>query len=152
MKIEEAIQQKKFKDERTKAGINLIYTANWLQAIFKQQFEAFAISPQQFNVLRILRGQYPNAISTCDIRSRMLDKMSDVSRIVARLNTTGYVQQKSNVSDKRLVDVTISNAGLKLLDSMDAAIEASASPLSGLTIAEAKTLNGLLDKLRSKAT
>ena len=149
MKIEEAIKQKRFKNEKVKASIYIIYTANWLQDVMRQFFDRYDLSNQQYNVLRILRGQYPVAISTCDIRSRMLDKMSDVSRIVARLSTAGLVTQKSNAKDKRLVDVKISAKGLRLLETIDHDMEEMETVMNGITNAEAKQLNDILDKLKS---
>lgn len=149
MKIEDAIQQRSFKNEYAKASINLIYTAGWLQGLLRDTFREYDISTQQYNVLRILRGQHPNAISTCDVRSRMLDKMSDASRIVARLNKAGLVNQKINKEDKRLVDVVITQKGLNLLAKLDVKLEGAEQALKTISVAEAKTLNDILDKMRS---
>lgn len=149
MKIEDAIQQRSFKNEYAKASINLIYTAGWLQGLLRDSFKEHDISTQQYNVLRILRGQHPNAISTCDVRSRMLDKMSDASRIVARLNKAGLVNQKINKEDKRLVDVVITQKGLNLLAKLDVKLEEAEDALKTITREEAKTLNEILDKMRS---
>ncbi len=148
MKIEEAIQQPVFKNEKVKASLNLIYTSNWLQSNIRTFLLRFGLSPQQFNVLRILRGQHPNPISTHDVRCRMLDKMSDVSRIVARLYKAGYVNQKEHPADKRLVDVVITAKGLKLLEKIDAEMHETEELMSNITMQEAKTLNLILDKLR----
>lgn len=148
MKIEEAIRQPVFKNEKVKANINIIYTANWLQGTLRIFFNRFQLSPQQYNVLRILRGQHPNPISTNEIRLRMLDKMSDVSRIVARLNKTGLIIQKENADDKRLVNVSISSKGLKLLAKIDDEMAETEKIMSGITTEEAKTLNRILDKIR----
>lgn len=149
MKIEDAIQQRSFKNEHAKASINLIYTAGWLQGLLRDSFKEHDISTQQYNVLRILRGQHPNAISTCDVRSRMLDKMSDASRIVARLNKAGLVNQKINKEDKRLVDVMITQKGLNLLAKLDVKLDDAEQALKKISVAEAKTLNKILDKMRS---
>ena len=148
MKIEEAIQQPFFKNEKVKASINLIYTSNWLQSNLRAVLLRFGLSPQQFNVMRILRGQHPTPISTCEVRCRMLDKMSDVSRIVARLHKSGFVNQKEHPADKRLVDVVISAKGLKLLEKIDTEMHETEELMSNITMQEAKTLNRLLDKLR----
>lgn len=152
MKIEEAIKQKTpFRNERHKATVNLIYTHNWLIAQQKAFFRRFDITLQQYNVLRILRGQKPNPISTSDIRDRMLDKMSDVSRIVDRLVKKGLVERRICKSDKRLVDVFITKPGLSLLARIDAVNHEIENPFSTLTLEEAEQLNYLLDKVRTLA-
>ena len=109
----------------------------------------YKITAQQFNVLRILRGQHPNPISTNEIRNRMLDRMPDTSRIVDRLHKQGLLERKTCKADKRLVDVCITEAGLKLLADIDKTIgDNIGKSLPGLTEAEAKTLSDLLDKAR----
>lgn len=149
MKIEEEISQEKFRNEYQKASINLIYTHNWLTHKHKSFFLEYDITPQQFNVLRILRGQYPGSISTSAIRERMLDRSSDASRIVDRIYKQGLVEKKICAADKRLVDVTISDKGLKLLEKLDQHTEKMDNMLSALDVQEAEVLNRLLDKIRS---
>lgn len=149
MRIEEEIHQKKFRNEYQKASINLIYTNNWLTTKQKKFFAEHAITLQQFNVLRILRGQYPGSISTSAIRGRMLDRSSDASRIVDRLTKQGLVEKKICPTDKRLVDVTISEKGLKLLEKIDQSIDELDETVGNLTVEEAQELNRLLDKIRS---
>lgn len=148
MHIEEEIHQKKFRSEVQKATINLLFTSNWLTNRHKDFFKGFGLTPQQFNVLRILRGQHPGSISTSEIKARMLDKNSDASRIVDRLTLKGWVTKKICPDDRRLVDVTISGDGLNLLERMDADTNALDESL-GLTEADAEQLNLLLDKMRS---
>ncbi len=147
MRIEEEIKQHKFRNERQKATVNLLFTTNWLNNKHKDFFKEYGLTNQQFNVLRILRGQQPNSISTCDIKSRMLDKNSDASRIVDRLTLKGWVKKTENPKDRRLVDVVISKAGLALLKRMDAAIDKLEEDIV-LTDQEAETLNKLLNKMR----
>lgn len=149
MKIEEEISQKKFRNEYQKAAINLLYTNNWLITKNKRFLGEYGITHQQFNVLRILRGQYPGTISTSAIRERMLDRSSDASRIVDRIHKQGLVEKKVSAADKRLVDVKISNKGLKLLEKLDEKIDKMDRFMSNLTTEEASRLNELLDKLRS---
>lgn len=151
MKLEEAILQSHFKSEAHKAGINVIYTANWLQSCMQDFLNPFEITHQQYNVLRILKGSYPTSLSTCDIRRRMLDKMSDVSRIVDRLVKQGLVIRKVNVIDKRLVDVLISDAGLSLLSKIDAEKNKLEEIMNTLTQQELELLNTILDKLRTNS-
>ena len=134
MKLEQAIKQFEFESRGQRLGVNLIYTSNWVQERQKSYFSKFGITQQQYNVLRILRGNYPKPYSTSDIRERMLDKMSDASRIVERLVKKDLVVRKINKKDKRLVDVTISDSGLDLLEKIDKTIENFVQePFSNLT-------------------
>jgi len=148
MRIEEEIKQEKFNNEFQKVTINLLYTSNWLINKHKEFFNSYNITPQQYNVLRILRGQHPDTISTSAIKERMLDKNSDVSRIVDRLTSKELVNKTTCPQDRRLVDVIISKKGLALLKSMDNAVN-ELNDCVGLTEKEAQQLNELLDKARS---
>jgi len=150
MKIEAAIQQKRpFRNAHQKAVVNLIYTANWIQDRLREHLKPFDITVQQYNVLRILRGA-GKPISTSDIRERLLDKMSDTSRMVDRLCQKGLVERTTCPNDKRLVDVTISKAGEKLLKQLDRRNERMDTILGGIVEAEAQQLSDLLDKIRSR--
>ncbi|MCB0496984.1 MAG: MarR family transcriptional regulator [Cyclobacteriaceae bacterium] len=150
MKLEQAIKQFKFESKGQRLGVNLIYTSNWVQERQKTYFSQFGITHQQYNVLRILRGHYPKPYSTSDIRERMLDKMSDASRIVERLVKKELVKRKLNRKDKRLVDVTISDEGLELLLKIDQTLEEFAQePFKNLSSQELEMLDELLDKIRN---
>src|SRR5690606_2813648 len=105
MGIEQDILQAKFRNAHQKAFINILFTNSWLTERTKAVFAEEEITPQQFNILRILRGSYPNPLSTLQIRDRMLDKMSDTSRIVDRLIVKGLVKKSVSKTDRRLVDV-----------------------------------------------
>ncbi len=149
MKLEQELKMSKFKSEWHRASLNIIFTAYWLNDKVKDLLKPYGITAQQFNVLRILRGQFPSPLSTNEIRNRMLDRMPDTSRIVDRLHKQGLLDRNVCKDDKRLVDVCITEAGLKLL----AEIDAKAGPniennLYGLTEEEATTLSNLLDKAR----
>ena len=148
MSIEKDIQQSKFRNEYHKTVVNLIFTYNWITEKTKQFFEKGDITPQQYNILRILRGA-GNPLSTLQIRQRMLDKMSDTSRIVDRLVKKELVQKVICKTDRRLVDVTITDAGLQLLDKLDSYNEQMDAMLESLSEEEAKMLNHLLDKIRN---
>jgi DNA-binding MarR family transcriptional regulator len=150
MSLEKDIQQPKFRNEFQKTVINLIYTYNWITERSKLFFDKADITPQQFNILRILRGA-GKPMSTLQIRQRMLDKMSDTSRIVDRLLKKSLVKKVVCKADRRLVDVTISEKGLALLEKLDGYNDEMDSMLAGLSEEEAKTLNFLLDKLRNSA-
>lgn len=148
MGIEKDINQKKFRNEHQKAIINLIYTFNWVSEQSKSILEKGDVTSQQFNILRILRGA-GEPLSTLQIRQRMLDKMSDTSRIVDRLILKGLAKKNVCKTDKRLVDVSITDKGRKLLEKLDK-YEAEMDAIAGnLTEADAKTLNKLLDKIRN---
>ena len=149
MKLEEAIKQKSFKSERQKLNLNFIYTYSWIINQQKGYYEEHELTMQQYNVLRILRGNYPEPYSTHMIRDRMLDKMSDVSRIVDRLCRKALVLSTQCTTDKRLVDVVITDDGLKLLEKMDKTISEQAKMFDNLSLEEQIQLNGLLDKIRS---
>ena len=149
MGIDKDIQQAKFRNIYQKASINLIYTLGWVRDRTKPIFDAEDITPQQFNILRILRGSFPQPLSTLHIRERMLEKMSDTSRIVDRLIAKGLVKKVVCKSDRRLVDVIISEKGKKLLERLDSRQEEMDGVLRNLTEKEAATLSDLLDKIRN---
>lgn len=147
MTLEKEINQQVFRSEYQKAIINLIYTFNWVDEKINRRFEPFDITQQQFNILRILRGA-GQPLSTLQIRQRMLDKMSDTSRIVDRLVKKGMVKKSVCREDRRLVDVLLTDKGKKLLQSMDGTNEELESIFKYLSEEEARRLNVLLDKIR----
>ncbi|MDF2451313.1 MAG: transcriptional regulator [Bacteroidota bacterium] len=148
MKLEEEIHQEKFKSEEQKLMINLIYTTNWLNSKYDSFFKDSDISIQQYNVLRILRGQHPNPCSIKVIKERMLDRMSDASRIVDKLKAKKLLNRKECPNDRRSVDVVITDKGLEFLASLDHIDETSKELFNTLTAEELTRLNTLLDKLR----
>ena len=148
MGLEKDINQFKFRNMKQKSMINLIYTFNWVESILKNILAKEDLTPQQYNILRILKGSYPQPVSTLQIRERMLDKMSDTSRIVDRLVLKGLVIKKLCRTDKRLVDVTISEKGKTLLDGMESYNDEMDDILRNLNEEELKTFNALLDKIR----
>jgi DNA-binding MarR family transcriptional regulator len=148
MGIENDIQQVKFQSARQKAMLNILYTYGWIIEQVKGFLAGEDITHQQFNILRILRGAAPQPLSTLQIRERMLDKMSDTSRIVDRLVAKGLVQKVTCGKDKRLVDVTITEDGQKLLKRLDAEGDHVTDVMSNLNEEEAEIISTLLDKLR----
>ncbi|MFZ9387920.1 MAG: MarR family winged helix-turn-helix transcriptional regulator [Chitinophagaceae bacterium] len=148
MGIENDIQQTRFRNAYQKASINLIYTLGWMRDRMKGILEAEDITSQQFNILRILRGSYPQPLSTLQIRERMLEKMSDTSRIVDRLIAKGLVKKVICKSDRRLVDVVITDKGRKLLERLDTRQDEIDSILGNLSEKDANILSELLDKIR----
>lgn len=148
MRIEEAIQQTKpFRNGRHKVIVNLIFTSNWVQDSIKKALKPFDVTIQQYNVLRVLKGA-GKPISTSTIRERLLDKMADTSRMVDRLFQKGLVLRQECEYDKRLVDISLSEAGEELLDSLKTVNPKLDAILNNLTEAEAQQLSDLLDKAR----
>jgi DNA-binding MarR family transcriptional regulator len=147
MKIEEEIKQQKFKSAHQKALLNLLYTASWLQGKQQDFFKPYKITAQQFNILRILKGQHPKSISGTEIKSRMLDRNSDVSRLLDRLVSKNLISKKTCPNDKRATDVNITESGLELLKTLDKFQNQMDGVLS-LTEEEALQLSQLLDKGR----
>lgn len=148
MGIEEDISQSKFRNEYQKGVVNLIYTYNWMNERMKHLFDKEKITSQQFNILRILRGA-GKPLSTLQIRQRMLDKMSDTSRIVDRLVIKGLVKKNTCENDKRLVDILITEKGKNLLVKLDQYENEMDAIFGALSENEVKELNNLLDKIRT---
>lgn len=138
---------KSFRNEHHKAIVNIQYTSNWILEKVKTFVENENITPQQYNILRILRGSII-PLSTLQIRERMLDKMSDTSRLVDRLVKKGLAEKKMSATDKRLVDVTITVKGIEVLEKLDENNEQLDSIACNLTCEEAAAINVLLDKIR----
>ena len=149
MGIEKDINQVKFKSARQKAMLNVLFSYGWITEKIKQLLAPEDITPQQYNILRILRGAN-QPISTLQIRERMLDKMSDTSRIVDRLIVKGLVEKRICERDKRLVDVFITEKGRTLLKEMDSDAEQMDKLLQNISEEEAGQLNHLLDTARQK--
>ena len=149
MGIEQDIHQSNFKSTKQKAVVNLLYTYGWTIERIKSFLAKEDITHQQYNILRILRGSYPEPLSTLQIRERMLDKMSDTSRIVDRLLVKGLVKKSTCSKDKRLVDVVITEKGQKLLKKLDTEDDHINKVMDNLTEKEAEMLSNLLDKVRS---
>ncbi|MDZ4681476.1 MAG: MarR family transcriptional regulator [Saprospiraceae bacterium] len=151
MKIEDAIQQKQFISEFQKAHINVLYTASFLNQKTLKALKPFQISPQQFNILRILRGQHPQPASVKLLTEKMIDKTSNASRLVEKLRSKGLVAREASDDDRRKVDVEITNTGLELLEQASVVIEQMIQNYgASITPEEAGVLNGLLDKVRRK--
>jgi MarR family transcriptional regulator, 2-MHQ and catechol-resistance regulon repressor len=147
--IEKDIHQKTFRNARQKAMINLLFTYGWAIERIKNFVSKEDITHQQYNILRILRGAHPKPLSTLQIRERMLDKMSDTSRIVDRLIVKDLVQKSTCTTDKRLVDVLITEKGQELLKRLDDVSSEMDAVMENLSEEEAAQLSSLLDKLRT---
>lgn len=148
MRLEEEIKQKSFKSEYQKLAVNILFTHSWLMFHQKKIFEVHDITTTQYNILRILRGQSPSPISINLLKERMLDKMSDTSRLVERLRVKGFLERNICEKDRRKSDVKITTLGLKVLKELDYVDTEIENKISTITVKEAKTLNDLLDKMR----
>lgn len=147
MKLEDAIQQSSFKTEFVKAEVNLLYTGAWALGESNAALKVYDLTVQQYNVLRILRGQHPQPASVNLIIDRMLDKMSNASRLVDKLEKKRLVTRNRCMFDRRKVDVVITDKGLKLLEEIEKDT-AKRTLVDNLTESEARELNRLLDKVR----
>ena len=148
MKLEHEIKQSSFNTPHEKLIINLIYTEGWVRGQMLDRFKPYQLTMQQYNVLRILRGQYPNPATVNLLVERMLDKTSNASRLVEKLRVKGLVERKTCKEDRRSVDVVITQAGLDLLAEIDQSYPQWEDRFHTLTNEEAELLSDLLDKLR----
>ncbi|MES2836130.1 MAG: MarR family transcriptional regulator [Bacteroidota bacterium] len=148
MKLEDEIKQQKFKNEYQKVAINIIYTESWLKGLQLTRFKKHGVSSQQYNILRILRGQYPKPATVNLLIDRMLDKNSNASRLVEKLRLKNYVERTICEDDRRAVNVAITQKGLDLLEKLDSMEDELQKELGSISVAEAKELNRLLDKIR----
>lgn len=148
MKLEDEIKQKNFRNEYQKLVVNILLTGSWMSFKSYEMLKPFKLTTQQYNILRILRGQHPNPVTVNLLIERMMDKMSNASRIVDRLVSKKLVERKLKEEDRRCVDVIINDKGLKLLRKIEESEEIFEKNIRTLTLAEAKKLNDLLDKLR----
>jgi DNA-binding MarR family transcriptional regulator len=148
MSIEEAIRQKKFDNEYIKLAVNILFTSGWISVLDIQRLKPHGLSPQQFNVLRILRGSQGKALRLGDISSRMIDRNSNATRLVEKLRIKGLVKREICEDNRRQVNIWITPKGLSLLAELDQFEERWTEPFKNISKAEAKQMNLLLDKLR----
>lgn len=147
-RIEDEIKQSSFKNEYHKLIINLSFTSTWLENQQQQMLKPHGISIQQFNILRILRGQHPNPARVSLLQDRMVDRMSNASRLVEKLRKKELVERHICEKDRRAVDVLITDRGLKLLDSLAGMEKTWIEKLMCLSDKEAVQLNEMLDRIR----
>lgn len=148
MEIEKEIYNNKFENNHQKAVVNLIYTYGWLTNQLKQKLNKHGITLQQYNILRILRGQHPNPATINILKERMLDKMSDASRIIERLVQKELVNRHVSDKDRRAVDILINAKGLDILKKLDDEMSVKEMIGENLSEEESNTLSKLLDKMR----
>lgn len=151
MKIEEEIKESKFRDHYQRVIVNLLFTSNWMQSKLQNFFKDYDITTQQFNILRILRGQQPNKISGVEIKSRMLDRNSDIPRLLDRLLKKKLIEKSQCASDKRAGEIAITQTGLDLLARIENDFNEMERNALGISEQEALQLSNLLDKCRAKS-
>jgi DNA-binding MarR family transcriptional regulator len=149
VKLEQAIQSNKFKNETQKAALNVLYTAWWLKTSMSKGLKEFGLTHEQYNVLRILKGKYPEQICVRDIACRMIEKNSNVPRIIDRLEIKKLVKRTSSAADKRETVITLTQAGILLLEASTKSIDETMEKVTILSEADSVQLNKLLEKLRS---
>lgn len=146
--LEDEIKQEKFASEFEKVAINILFTSSWLYNVNAARLKKHAITPEQYNVLRILRGSHPKALMLAEITGRMIDKSSNATRLVEKLRQKGFVKREICGNNRRQVDIIITEKGLNTLKKVDAESEEWIATLKNITKAEAVELNRVLDKLR----
>ena len=148
MSLEQDIQQEKFNNEFEKAAINVLFTSSWLYNINAGRLKPFDITPEQFNVLRILRGSHPKTMMLADVTCRMIDKSSNATRLVEKLRQKGFLKREICESNRRQVDISITDKGLNVLKKIDDKEAEWLSTLKNISKSDAQELNRILDKLR----
>jgi DNA-binding MarR family transcriptional regulator len=148
MSLEQEIKQEKFGNEFEKMAINILFTASWIYNLNASRLKPLGISPEQFNVLRILRGSRPKPLMLVDITCRMIDKSSNATRLVEKLRQKGLVKREICEHNRRQVDISITDKGLGILKQIDTESESWIETLKSVTKGEAQEMNRILDKLR----
>ena len=148
MSLENDIRQEKFENEFEKVAVNVLFTGSWLYHTHSARLKNFGITPEQFNVLRILRGSHPKALMLADITTRMIDKSSNATRLVEKLRIKGLVKREICENNRRQVDIFITARGLDVLLKIDKESDAWLAALKNITKSEALEVNRILDKLR----
>ena len=152
MSLEQSISQSKFDSEQEKLMINVIYSANLLNLITSRLFKPYELSPQQYNVLRILRGQKGESIALMDIEYRMLDKSSNVSRLVDKLISKDLINRSISSKDRRRIEIVITSRGVSVLKEIDVILSEMNSKIKAIISDDnAKKTNRILDQLREIA-
>lgn len=149
MEFKQAIKQKEFASPQMEAILNMVYSANHFESIMRKLLEEFDLSHEQYNVLRILRGNHPDAYELNQIRDRMLNSWSNVSRLVEKLRKKGFVTRQPKPENRRKVEIKITEEGLDFLDQVDAKLDADELMEQTLNNKQALRLSALLDEMRT---
>lgn len=151
MSLEDDLQQEKFNNEFNKAAVNILFTSSWLYNLNAARLKDFGVTPEQYNVLRILRGSHPKAMMLIDITCRMIDKSSNATRLVEKLRQKNLLKREICENNRRQVDISITDKGLGLLKKIDSYESEWLATLKNITKSEAQELNRILDKLRDRS-
>ena len=148
MRIEDELKTKGFHNEHAKSMINVLFTASWLHARISCNLKRFNLSHEQYNVLRILQGQHPKPVAQKDILHRMIDRSSNLTRILSKLKDKALVRIDRSTTDRREYEIVLTAQAIPLLAEIAADLERQSEGFNGLTVSEAFHLNALLDKMR----
>jgi DNA-binding MarR family transcriptional regulator len=148
LKLEEAIKQKRFESPQIKAMLNIMYTANWLMGEFRDVYKPFGITPQQYNVLRILRGKHPESINPSEIKEVMIDKNPDITRLCDRLLAMGLIGRSIDSDNRRKMNIVITDQGLHLLAQIQPLLTERQTQILHRSEINFELLSELLDELR----
>jgi DNA-binding MarR family transcriptional regulator len=148
MGLEQDLKQERFTNEYEKMVVNILFTGSWLANLNLSRLKPFGVTPEQYNVLRILRGSHPKPMMLADITSRMIDRNSNATRLVEKLRQKGFAKREICENNRRQVDISITEAGLEVLKKIDESRDTWLENLKTVTKTEAEELNSMLDKLR----
>lgn len=150
MKLEDAIKSNKFRNETQKAGLNVLYTAWWLKTIGTREMKVFDLTHEQYNVMRILKGKHPEKMCVKDIAGRMIEKSSNVPRIIDRLELKEFVQRTQGEIDGRQTVINLTEKGITTLSKATEKLNATWEEAISMNDEDAKNLSALLEKMRTK--
>ena len=148
MSLEQDLKQERFTNEYEKMVVNILFTSSWLANPNSSRPKPFSVTPEQYNVLRILRGSHPKPMMLADITCRMIDRNSNATRLVEKLRQKGFVKREICENNRRQVDISITDSGLDVLKRIDESRDQWLENLKTVSKTEAEELNNKLDKLR----
>ena len=149
VKLEDAIKTSKFTNVKHKATINLLFTSYWLKNNFSVAIKEIGLSMEQYNVMRILKGKHPEQMCVKDIASRIIEKNSNVPRIIDRLIVKKIVKRTTSKIDKRETLVSLTEKGVSELEEATKLIDSLTEQIVGLDEKESEQINDLLEKMRT---
>lgn len=148
MGLEQDLKQERFENEYEKMVVNILFTGSWLANLNAARLKPFGLTPQQYNVLRILRGSHPKPMMLAEITSRMIDRNSNATRLVEKLRHKGLVNREVCTNNRRQLDISVTDAGLEVLRKIDEGRDQWLEKLITIPKPEVVELNNLLDRLR----
>ena len=148
MGLEQELRQERFDNVYEKMVLNILFTGSWLSNLNASRLKPFGLTPEQYNVLRILRGSHPKPMMLADITSRMIDRNSNATRLVEKLKSKGFVNREICETNRRQVDISITESGLEVLNRVDEGLDKWLQNLKTISPSEVEVLNAMLDKLR----